>query len=75
MEFKRKQVWSVVDIKTFIVELLKGPKRLEKIGESLPHKTSAEIVFFYHTLKKLLKLKQEIKNSREYLKMRINSQQ
>ena len=72
MEYKRKHVWSVSDIKTFIIELLKGPKRFEKIGEGLTHKTAAEIVFFYHTFKKLLKLKQEIKNARDYLKMRIN---
>lgn len=75
MEYKKRNVWSFVDIKTFLVELLKGPKRFEKIGEGLPHKTASEIVFFYHTFKKPLKLKQEIKNSREYLKMRINLQQ
>ena len=72
MEYKRKHVWSVADIKTFIIELLKGPKRFEKIGEALTHKTAAEIVYFYHTFKKLLKLKHEIKSARDYLKMRIN---
>ena len=41
----------------------------------LPHKTAKEIVFFYHTFKKLLKLKHEIKNSREFLKMKINPPQ
>ena len=75
MEYKRRNVWSLADIKTFLIELLKGPKRFEKIGEALPHKTAGEIVFFYHTFKKPLKLKTEIKNSREYLKMRINQQQ
>ena len=44
----------------------------EKLGEALPQKTWEEIVFFYHTFKKPLKLKQEIKNAHEYLKMRIN---
>ena len=72
MEYKKRNIWSVRDLKTFIVELLKGPKRFEKVGESLPHKTAAEIVFFYHTFKKLLKLKHEIRNSREFLKMKVN---
>ena len=72
MEYKRKNVWSVQDIKTFIIELIKGPKLFEKIGEALPHKTASEIVFFYHTFKKLLKLKQEVKNARELIKTRVN---
>ena len=74
MEYKKRNIWSVPDIKTFIVELLKGVKKFEKIGEALAHKTAAEIVFFYHTFKKPLNLKKEIKNSREYLKMRIPQQ-
>lgn len=74
MEYKKRNVWSLSDIKIYLVELLRGVKKFEKIGEALPHKTAAEIVFFYHTFKKLLKLKQEIKNSREYLKMRIAQQ-
>ena len=49
MEFKKRNVWTFIDMKTFIVALLKGPKRFEKIGEALPHKTSKEIVFFYQT--------------------------
>lgn len=60
-------------MKTFITALLKGPKRFEKIGEALPHKTSKEIVFFYQTQKKLLKLNREIKNARELLKMKMNN--
>ena len=74
MEYKRRNCWSVTDIKTFIVALLKGPKRFEKIGESLPNKTAKEIVFFYHTFKKMLRLKFEIKNAKELIKMKINSQ-
>ena len=65
MEYKKCNIWSLKDLKTFIIALLKGPKRFEKIGEMLPHKTAKEIVFFYHTFKKLLKLKTEIKNSRD----------
>ena len=65
MEYKKRNIWSIKDLKTFIIALLKGPKRFEKIGEMLPHKTAKEIVFLYHTFKKLLKLKTEIKNSRD----------
>lgn len=36
MEYKRRNVWSVGEIKTFIKELLRGPKRFEKVGEALP---------------------------------------
>ena len=57
MEYKRKNIWAIVDIKTYLIELLRGPKRFEKLGEALPHKTWEEIVFFYHTFKKPLKLK------------------
>jgi len=72
MEFKKRNVWSYHDMKVFLVALLKGPKRFEKIGEVLPHKTSKEIVFFYHTFKKLLRLKSEIKNARELIKIKNN---
>lgn len=74
MEYKRRNVWSYHDMKVFLVSLLKGPKRFEKIGEVLPHKTSKEIVFFYHTFKKLLRLKSEIKNARELIKIKNNQQ-
>ena len=66
IEYKKRNVWSYRDIKTFIVELFKqNKKNFEKLGELLPHKTAKELVFFYHTFKKLLKFKNEIKNSRE----------
>ena len=32
MEYKKRNIWSLKDLKTFIVGLLKGPKRFEKIG-------------------------------------------
>ena len=57
MEYKKSNVWSYKDIKTFLVVLLRGPKRFEKVGEGLPHKKASEIVFFYHTFKKYLNLK------------------
>lgn len=72
MEYKKRNVWSFHDIKVFLVSLLKGPKRFEKIGDVLPHKTAKEIVFFYHTFKKLLRLKTEIKNARELIKIKNN---
>lgn len=65
MEYKKKNVWSLRDIKTFVVTILKYTKNMEKIGEALPHKSAKEIVFFYHTFKKLINLKNEIKQSRE----------
>lgn len=72
MEYKKRNVWSYHDMKAFLVSLLKGPKRFEKVGEVLPHKTAKEIVFFYHTFKKLLRLKTEIKNARELIKIKNN---
>lgn len=65
MEYKKRNVWSLRDIKTFVVSILKYTKNMEKIGEALPHKSSKEIVFFFHTFKKLINLKSEIKASRE----------
>jgi len=43
---------------------------MEKIGEALPHKSAKEIVYFYHTFKKLIGLKYEIKQSRELQSMK-----
>lgn len=70
MHYKKANVWSFDDIRTFVIELLReatidGRKRFEAVGEFLPHKTAKEMVFFYHTLKKLLKLKQEMKSAQE----------
>jgi hypothetical protein len=65
MEYKKRNVWCLRDIKTFVVTILKYTKNMEKIGEALPHKSAKEIVFFYHTFKKLINLKYEIKQSRE----------
>ena len=58
-------MWSLKDIKTFVVTILKYTKNMEKLGETLPHKSAKEIVFFFHTFKKLINLKSEIKQSRE----------
>jgi hypothetical protein len=57
MEYKRKNVWSLRDIRAFVVNLLRYTKNMDKIGEALPHKSAQEIVFFYHTFKKLINLK------------------
>lgn len=70
MEYKKRNVWSIKDLRTFIVFLLKYCKNMEKIGEALPHKSSKEIVFFYHTFKKLIGLKKIIKESRELQAMK-----
>jgi len=65
MEYKKQNVWCLKDIKTFVFSILKHTKNIEKLGEALPHKSAKEIVFFYHTFKKLINLKTEIKQSRE----------
>lgn len=58
------------DIKTFVVTILRYTKNMDKIGEALPHKSASEIVFFYHTFKKLINLKMQIKNCREVQKLK-----
>jgi hypothetical protein len=65
MEYKRRNVWSVGDIRTFLQSMLEGQKNFQKIGEDLPHKTYNEIVFFYHSFKKLMRLKYHLKTCRE----------
>jgi hypothetical protein len=70
MEYKRKNVWSLQDIKTFVITVLRYTKNIDKIGEALPHKSASEIVFFYHTFKKLINLKMQIKNCREVQKLK-----
>jgi hypothetical protein len=64
MEYKKQNVWSFEDINTFVVAILKNTKNMEKVGEALPHKSAKEIVFFYHTFKKMLNLKTLIKEVR-----------
>ena len=64
MEYKKQNVWSFDDINTFVVAILKNTKNMEKVGEALPHKSAKEIVFFYHTFKKMLNLKTLIKEVR-----------
>lgn len=70
MEYKRKNVWNLRDIRTFIVTILRYTKNMDKIGEALPHKSASEIVFFYHMFKKLINLKMQIKNCREVQKLK-----
>lgn len=64
MEYKKRNVWSFDDIRTFVIAILKNTKNMEKVGEALPHKSAKEIVFFYHTFKKMLNLKTLIKEVR-----------
>ena len=64
MEYKKRNVWSFDDIRTFVIAILKNTKNMEKVGEALPHKSAKEIVFFYHTFKKMLILKTLIKEVR-----------
>ena len=56
MEYKRKNVWSLRDIKTFVMTILRYTKNMEKLGEALPHKSASELIFFYHTFKKIINL-------------------
>lgn len=65
MDYKRRNVWSLRDIKTFVFTVLRYTKNMDKVGEALPHKSASEIVFFYHTFKKLINLKIKIKDCRE----------
>ena len=61
MEYKKRNIWTVKDIRTFIIAILKYAKNYEHVGDELPHKSSKQIVFFFHTFKKLMNLKHEIK--------------
>ncbi len=72
MEYKRQNVWSLRDIKTFVLNILRWTKNMDKIGEALPHKSASELIFFYHTFKKLINLKMQIRNCREVQKLKVN---
>ena len=63
-EYKKRNVWQIYEIKAFIIALLKHHKKFDKIGEAIPHKSAKEIVFFYHTFKKLLGFKDHLKQAR-----------
>lgn len=66
MEYKKRNVWSVHDIKIYLQILFEYPKQFDKIARRLPHKSSKEIIFFYHTFKKLLRLKNTFKNCQHH---------
>ncbi|CDW72801.1 nuclear receptor corepressor 1 [Stylonychia lemnae] len=57
LEYKKRMIWSLRDIETFISATLENPKNFWAIGKSLPHKTSKELVFFFQAFKKLFNLK------------------
>lgn len=46
LEHKRRQVWSIQDLKTFFGVLSECPKYIWVASSRLPHKTSKEILYF-----------------------------
>ena len=46
MEHKKRQIWSVQDIKIFFSVLSESPKYIWVASTRLPHKTSKEILYF-----------------------------
>lgn len=47
MEHKKKQVWTVAEIKAFLMVLCEDSKYIWKASHKLPNKTSKEIMYFY----------------------------
>jgi len=75
LEHKRRQVWSVQDLKTFFAVLSESPKYIWVASSRLPHKTSKEILYFNQAFAGLMRfeafqaevnqMKQQLKHHRE----------
>lgn len=55
MEHKKKQVWTVAEIKSFLMVISDGPKYVWHSYKKLPNKTSKEILYFYQAFTGLMK--------------------
>ena len=55
LEHKRRQVWSVQDLKTFFGVLSESPKYIWVASARLPHKTSKEILYFNQAFAELMR--------------------
>jgi hypothetical protein len=62
MEYKKRNVWNLDDIRLLVTSILRHNKKMEKVGEELPHKTYKELIIFFHMFKKVLNLKEALKN-------------
>lgn len=75
MEHKKRQIWSVQDIKIFFSVLSESPKYIWVATTRLPHKTSKEILYFAQAFAGLMKfenyqlevnqVKQQLKHQRD----------
>lgn len=55
LEHKRKQVWSIADLKAFFWVLSEAPKYMWVASARLPHKTSKEILYFNQAFSGLMR--------------------
>ena len=60
-EHKRRQIWSLRDIETFLQSILENPKNVWVVGKALSHKTSKDLIYFFQAFKKLFNLKKHFK--------------
>ena len=58
---KRATVWSIPEMRAFILGYFKYPKRFDKIEKDLPGKTYAQIMRFYYLTKNLFRLKKYLR--------------
>ena len=71
LEHKRRQVWSVQDLKTFFAVLSESPKYIWVASARLPHKTSKEILYFNQAFAGLMRFEAfqaEVSQMRQQLK-------
>jgi hypothetical protein len=47
IEHKKRYIWNIREIETFLQNLLENPKNFWVIGKSLEHKTSKDLIYFY----------------------------
>eukprot|EP00347_Sterkiella_histriomuscorum_P015832 403355519 len=64
LEYKKRMIWTIKDIETFLKAILENPPDFWQIGKYLPHKTSKELSFFYMAFKKLFNLKKHFQTLR-----------
>ena len=55
LEHKRRQIWTVQDLKTFFTVLAESPRYVWVGSSRLPHKTAKEILYFNQAFSGLLR--------------------
>lgn len=61
LKYRSDQVWSIAEIKAFLIEFFKNPKKFEDIKKTMPEKTTKDLVQLFYMMKYQFKLKKMLR--------------